>query len=317
MIFETEDEVISKPQRKLTWRDALLPTLGAIACTAIAWYVGVQLFGKYLLIVLYRPDSIPVAVAVVFISTLGLLILSIALALRWKTKGRETAKSFYTPPAVVMFGLLSLIALGHKTVPRQPTPSEISARELGEFKQNLNDPNFVMNLKGPLPMAKRLALLSAIDHADSWFSGMKPEELHALLVNVGIEVEPSIARCSKTLPDDLGWIARHGGVAARQEAAINPNTPEEDVESLLTNPDPGVRYFAHRGAARRICNPTMLRSIWYLDKNSPHIDSDIPLSLAKNPCTPGLILGFLNGDPNPAVRKAASTTLKELSSSRH
>jgi len=216
VIFETEDEVISKPQRKLTWRDALLPTLGAIACTAIAWYVGVQLFGKYLLIVLYRPDSIPVAVAVVFISTLGLLILSIALALRWKTKGRETAKSFYTPPAVVMFGLLSLIALGHKTVPRQPTPSEISARELGEFKQNLNDPNFVMNLKGPLPMAKRLALLSAIDHADSWFSGMKPEELHALLVNVGIEVEPSIARCSKTLPDDLGWIARHGGVAARQ-----------------------------------------------------------------------------------------------------
>jgi hypothetical protein len=145
----------------------------------------------------------------------------------------------------------------HKPVPRQPTPGEISAQELRKFKQKLSDPDFVINLKGPLPMERMLVLISEIDHADDWFSGLKPEELHALLLNVGAEVEPSIARCKKAWPDDLDWIAHHGGVAARQGAAINPHTPEADVERLLTDPDPEVRYLRNAvqlsGSATRDC----------------------------------------------------------------
>lgn len=316
MIFETEQEPVSSPQRKLNWIDALLPTLGAIACAAIVFYVGIELFGQYLLIGLWRPDFLPSLILFVNVLLFGLLILSIVVALGWKTKGREVANSFYAPAIAVVFGLLSVMAFGHKTVPQRPTPAEISARELREFQNNLSDPKFVMNLKGPLPMDRRLAVISAIDHADSWFSGMTPEALHALLVTPGIEVEPSIARCPKTSPEDLGWIARHSGIAARKEAAINPNTPEEDVEALLTDPDPEVQYFAERGAAGRICDPRSLESIFWRDKYSPHYDSDIPYSLAKNRCTPGLILGYLKGDPKASVREAAAATLEKHSSSQ-
>jgi hypothetical protein len=163
-------------------------------------------------------------------------------------------------------------------------------------------------------MDRRLALISDIEHADGWSSRAKPEELHALLLNVGMEIEPSIARCVKTWPDDLDWIARHGGVGGRQGAAMNPNTPETDVRILLTDPDPEVRYSAERSAAKRLCDSRLLQSIWLQDKQNPHADSDIADSLAKNPCTPALILSFLKGYPSLAVRKATSSALERRSS---
>jgi hypothetical protein len=312
MIFQTDQEPISKPRRKLNWIDAILPTLFGLGGCVLLTYVLGRFLAEYVLTLVFNPGSAEYA-APVLLAAFLLFILAMASALSWKASGRETETSFYLPPVVLVSSLLFLTAYLHKPVPRQPTPGEISAQELRKFKQKLSDPDFVINLKGPLPMERTLALISEIDHADDWFSDLKPEELHALLLNVGAEVEPSIARCKKTWPDDLDWIAHHGGVAARQGAAINPHTPEADVERLLTDPDPGVRYFAERGTAQRVCNPRLLESIWYQDKKTPHGDSDIPNSLAKNPCTPGLILGFLRGDPNPAVRKAASFTLESRS----
>jgi len=88
---------------------------------------------------------------------------------------------------------------------------------------------------------------------------------------------------------------------------MNPNTPEDGVRILLTDPDPEARYSAERSAAKQFCDPQLLESIWFQDKRNPHVDSDIPNSLAKNPCTPALILSFLKGAPSRAVRKAASS----------
>ena len=315
VIFETKQEPGSKPQRKLNWIDALLPTLISYVAGILFLYVLLQVFGLYLLIFVLDPrsmgytDLIPIAAIIP-------IALVIYIALAWKAKGRETTASFYFPSIAIVVGLVILNAVAQRHPPRAPTPSEIAARELSEFKRNLHDPKFVMNLKGPLPTDRLLAVISDIDQADSWFSGMKPEELHALLSNVGMEVEPYIAQCPRTSPDDLHWLARNGGIGARKNAAINPNTPEDDVVHLLTDPDPEVQYSARRGAARRVCNPALLDSIFYRDKRSPHYGGDVELSLAKNPCTNGLTLGFLNGDSDPNVRKAAAATLKNLSS-RH
>ena len=312
MIFETDQEPILKPRRKLHWIDAIVPTLLGVGGCVLLTYVLDRFFAEYVFMLVFNPEfaSYP---ALVPLAVFLLLILAIASALSWKARGRETETSFYLPPTVLVCGLIFLTVYLFKPVPSQATPGEISAQELRKFKQKLSDPDFVMNLKGPLPTERTLALISEIDHADDWSSDMKAEELHALLLNVGADIQASIARCKKTWPDDLDWIAYHGGAAARQAAAINPNTPEADVKRLLTDPDPEVRYFAERGAAKRVCNPQLLESIWYQDKKTPHGDSDIPNSLAKNPCTPGLILGFLKGDPNPAVRKAASFTLESRS----
>lgn len=95
---------------------------------------------------------------------------------------------------------------------------------------------------------------------------------------------------------------------------MNPNIPEADVRSLLIDLDPEVRYSAERSAARRLCDPRLLQSIYFQAKQNPRADSDIADSLARNPCTPSLILSFLRGDPSPAVRKAASSTLERHSS---
>jgi hypothetical protein len=316
VIFETYEKTNSKPQPKLTWVDAILPTLIAYIGTILLSYALLQLLGAYLIVLTFAYEPrlagflgiIPVAAVIL------LLALSTFAALAWKRKGREAKPSFYYPPFVLVLGVAILNVSALKVPARQPTPAEISARELSEFKRNLNDPKFVMNLKGPLPMDRRLILISRVEQANSWFSGMKPEELHALLVNVGMEIEPYIAQCPRTLPEDLDWLARNGGIGARKNAAINPNTPEDDVIRLLTDPDPDVQYFARRSAARRVCDPALLDSIFYRNKTSPHYGSDVDLSLAKNPCTKGLTLGFLNGNSDPAVRKAAEATLKNLSS---
>ena len=69
-----------------------------------------------------------------------------------------------------------------------------------EFKQKLNDPDLVVNLKGPLPIDWRLILIAEIERPEGWFSHWRPGEPHALLLNVGAELEPSIARCTKPGP---------------------------------------------------------------------------------------------------------------------
>ena len=293
--------------------DAILPTLFALGGSVLLMYVLEPFLSKYFLMLVFNPE-LPDYAALLPLAIIVLLILAMSFALSWKAMGRETATSFYLPPVALVCVLLIVTAYLHKPVPTQPTQSEVSARELREFKRRLSSPDFVMNLKGPLPMDRQLILISEIERPEGWSSHWKPEELHALLLNMDTELEPSIARCARTWPDDLHWIAQHGGVGGREGAAMNPNTPETDVRSLLTDPDSEVRYFAERGAARRVCNPRLLESIWYQDKKTPHGDSDIPNSLAKNPCTPALILSFLEGDPNPAVRKAASSTLKNQSS---
>jgi len=317
MIFDTEQEPISKPQRKLTWIDAILPTLVAFGGGILLLYVLGRLiegyiFGFFLMFMFYPGflrslALIPVAIIVVLVSVMY-------LALRWKARGRETEPSFYLPSVVLVCGFLLVPVFLYKPKPTPPTPAEIAARQLREFKQKLNDPDFVMNLKGPLPMERLLALMADIDHADGSSSHWKPEELHALLLNIGTEIEPSVARCAKTWPDDLHWLAQHGSIGGRRGAAMNSHTREDDVRSLLTDSDAEVRYFAKRNAAQRICDPRLLQSIYFDDKQTPHGDSEITGSLAKNPCTPRSILGFLTGEPYPAVRQSASSTLKSLSS---
>ncbi|HMK22438.1 MAG TPA: hypothetical protein VK466_08880 [Terriglobales bacterium] len=254
MIFQTGREPDPKPQRKLNWIDAILPTLLAFGGSVLLTYVLGRFLQEYIFMLVFNPGLAEYA-ALIPLAIVVILILVTSFALHWKATGRETTTSFYFPPVALVWGALLVPAYMHKPIPTQPTPSEISAQELREFKQKLNDPDFVTNVKGPLPMDRRLALISEIDHADGWSSHLKPEQLHALLLNVGMEIEPSIARCAKTGPDDLGWIAHHGSAGGRQGAAMNPNTPEADVRSLLTDPDPEVRYSAERGAAKRLCAP--------------------------------------------------------------
>jgi hypothetical protein len=196
MIFETDQEPISKPRRKLTWVDAILPTLLGVGGCVLLTYVLDKFFAEYVFMLMFNPASAEY-MALVPLAAFVLLIPAMASALSWKARGRETETSFYLPPVVLVCGLLFLTAYLHKPVPSQPTPGEISAQELRKFKQKLSDPDFVMNLKGPLPMERTLVLISEIDHADDWSSDLKPE-LHALLLNVGAEIEPSIARCKKT-----------------------------------------------------------------------------------------------------------------------
>jgi hypothetical protein len=313
MIFQSGQEPILKPQRRLTWIDTILPTLLAFGGSVLLMYVLGGFFQEYIFSLVFYPGSAESA-APILLAIIVVPVLAVSYALHWKAKGRETTTSFYFPPVVLVCGALIVPAYLHKPTATQSTPAAISARELREFEQKLSDPDFVMNLKGPLPMDRQLALISEIEHADGWLSRVKPQELHALLLNVGMEIEPSIARCAKTWPDDLDWIAHHGGVRGRQGAAMNPNTPEADVRILLTDPDPEVRYSAERSAAKRLCDSQLLESIWFQDKRNPHVDSDIANSLAKNPCTPALILSFLKGDPSLAVRKAASSTLERRSS---
>jgi len=165
MIFETDQEPISKPRRKLNWIDAILPTLLGVGGCVLLTYVLGQFFAEYVFMLVFNPEfaSYP---ALVPLAVFLLLILAIASALSWKARGRETETSFYLPPTVLVCGLIFLTVYLYKPVPSQATPGEISAQELRKFKQKLSDPDFVMNLKGPLPTERTLALISEIDHAD-------------------------------------------------------------------------------------------------------------------------------------------------------
>lgn len=206
MIFQTGQEPISKPQRRLNWIDAILPTLLAVGGSVLLTDVLGRFFQEYIFVLLFYPasaESIALVPFAIIFAIIGIFVLVTYLALHWKAMGRETTTSYYLPPVAVLCGALIVPAYLHKPIPTQPTPSEISAQKLREFKQKLGDPDFVMNLKGPLPMDERLALISEVEHTDGWSSHVTPEELHALLLNVGLEIEPSIARCAKTWPDDL------------------------------------------------------------------------------------------------------------------
>lgn len=264
MIFQTGQEPISKPQGKLNWIDAILPTLLAVGGSVLLTAILGRFFQEYIFMSMVYSASAESAAALILLAIIVIFILAMYLALHWKAIGRETTPSYYLPPVALVCGALIVPAYLHKPIPTQPTQSEIYAQKLREFKQKLSDPDFVMNLKGPLPMDQRLVLISEIEHADGWSSHAKPQELHALLLNVGMELEPSIARCAKTWPDDLDRIAHHGGVGGRRGAAMNPHTPETDVRSLLTDPDPEVRYSADvvqriGSATRNCCNQSIFR----------------------------------------------------------
>jgi hypothetical protein len=154
MIFQTDQEPISKLQRKLTWIDAILPMLFALGGSVLLIYVLEKFLAEYVFMLVFNPQLADYA-ALIPLAIIVLLILVMSCALRWKARGRETATSFYLPPVVLICGLVTLPAFWQKSVPRQPTPSEISAQELREFKQKLSDRDFVMNLKGPLPMDRQ------------------------------------------------------------------------------------------------------------------------------------------------------------------
>jgi len=55
MIFETDQEPISKPRRKLNWIDAILPTLLGLGGCVLLTYVLGWLLAEYLFMLAFNP----------------------------------------------------------------------------------------------------------------------------------------------------------------------------------------------------------------------------------------------------------------------
>ena len=89
MIFETDQEPISKPRRKLNWIDAILPTLLGVGGCVLLTYVLDRFFAEFVFMLMFNPASAEY-MALVPLAAFLLLILAIASALSWKARGRET-----------------------------------------------------------------------------------------------------------------------------------------------------------------------------------------------------------------------------------
>jgi hypothetical protein len=141
MIFQTGQEPILRPQRKLTWIDAILPTLIAFGGGVLLLYVLGQFFQEYVFMLVFNPELAESA-ALIPLAIIIVLILVMSFALNWKATGRETTTSFYFPPVALVCGALIVPAYLHKPIPTQPTAAEISAQELREFKQKTERSRF-------------------------------------------------------------------------------------------------------------------------------------------------------------------------------
>ena len=175
------------------------------------------------------------------------------------------------------------------------------------------NPEYIMQLKPPVPMGVKAEIRSGI-YRPTFTSA----QIHAVLVNFGREFEYGVAYSSGTSPDDLVWIADHGEIESRMAVASNRNTPEPVLRKLLTDSNPQVVSAAQRGAAKRLCDAEMLRSIWQrksdrsVKSNYPYFlasDPDLPKFMAENPCTPPDVLSAMSADSNGNVSYFAQQAL--------
>jgi hypothetical protein len=81
MIFETDQEPISKPRRKLNWIDAILPTLLGVGGCVLLTYVLDKFFAEYVFMLMFNPASAEY-MALLPLAAFVLLILAMASARR-------------------------------------------------------------------------------------------------------------------------------------------------------------------------------------------------------------------------------------------
>ena len=316
-VEQTQDrDSVAGAEPKLSWKDALRPTiltgvgLGLLGLASLPLLVSALLE----LQLATKDDSLRVLPVIAF-AVLFTVISFVALAK--KAGERELATSYMVPPAIVVIAALALgIALQTDTEKKVEAEAQY-AREIRDFDLKMKDPKFVMSLKPPLSLTAKTVIRGKINNANARDSDLTSRQIHALLVNFGVEFESAIGECPKTSPEDLAWIATHGTVLGRQAVAINWATPEPILRRLLKDESPDVSSWAERNAVRRLCDPPLLQSAWERAGSSNlRPDDEIYYSLARNSCTPATVLAALSRSPSEGVSQAAQGTLATRASQR-
>lgn len=238
------------------------------------------------------------------------------LELARRAQGREIALSYMAPPAVVVLGALALgFALQSDTENTLEAENRLT-QQTRDFKMKMKDPKFVMSLRPPLPAMEMAVIRSEIGSANPRDSDLTTKEIHALLTNFGPDFEDVIGENPKTSPEDLAWIARHGGIPGRGAVAVNWQTPEPVLRRLLKDENPWVGSWAERNAVRRLCDPQLLQSAWeHARKSELKPENEIYYLLARNSCTSAATLQVLSGYPS-TVGEAARDTLAQRTAER-
>jgi hypothetical protein len=310
-----EKDTSTNRGRKLDWRDALRPTLltgfglGLLGAAALP----LLLSGLLNLQLATHDRSVRVLPIVGFVVLFTVISF---LELAHRAQGRETTTSYAAPPAVVVICALILGIILQNDTERKVEAENRLARETRDFKMKMKDPKFVMNLRPPLSLAERMLVRSEIGSANPRDSDLTTREIHALLTNFGPDFEDVIGENPKTSPEDLAWIAKHGGIPGRGAVAVNWATPEHILRELLKDENPWVESWAERNAVRRLCDPQLLQSAWeHARKSELKPDNDIYSLLARNSCTPLPTLETLSGYPS-VVGEAARETLAHRTAGR-
>jgi hypothetical protein len=301
--------------RKLDWRDALRPTLltgvglGLLGLAALP----VLSSGVMRLQLATHDRSVRVLPIIGFV-VLFTIISFLELARR--AQGRETSTTYAAPPMVVVVGALLLALTLQSDTEKKVEAENRLAQETRDFKMKLKDSQFVMSLKPPISGMEMKVIRGEVGSANPRDSDLTTKEIHALLANFGTELEDLIGENPKTSPQDLAWIAKHGGIPGRGAVAINWATPEPVLRELLKDKNPWVQSWAERNAVRRLCDPQLLQSASeHARKSELKADNEIYYLLARNSCTPGATLEMLSGYPS-IVGEAARETLARRTADR-